>query len=401
MKTFRRFLCLLLIPALGAALFGQPVPPNLGATAVKSPPAAKKIVLIGGPKSHGTGEHDFPNGIPLIAGLLRASPAFAGVDVLAYTTGWPADPAVVAGATAVVLYFDGVQSKPEPLLDPVHRAEIQQLVDAGGGLVALHQASTVPKGDTSIPMIEWLGAKRDGMADRTIEKIAVRPASPTHPVSRGMGEVDILDEFYPTLVFHPDAARITPILRARVGDKEKKDHILAWAFERPNRGRSFGFTGGHYHKVLEQPAVRQMLVNAIAWTAQLEVPPSGIAVPAPVVGKAQVNRSEENQVVAMPWGELRWYTSAAMGNSRTMTTGVAILNPGQANPRHFHPNCDEILHVVSGRIRHIMNEVTVEMGPGDTVSIPQGVLHNAVNIGPDKAVMTISFSSAYREAVGY
>ena len=27
----------------------------------------------------------------------------------------------------------------------------------------------------------------------------------------------------------------------------------------------------------------------------------------------------------------------------------------------------EILHVISGRIQHTMNEVTVEMGPGDTV----------------------------------
>ena len=48
-----------------------------------------------------------------------------------------------------------------------------------------------------------------------------------------------------------------------------------------------------------------------------------------------------------------------------------------------------------------MNEVTVEMNAGDTVSIPQGVLHNATNIGTVDAVLGISFSSAYREAVGY
>ena len=84
-----------------------------------------------------------------------------------------------------------------------------------------------------------------------------------------------------------------------------------------------------------------------------------------------------------------------------MTTGVAIIKPGQANPLHFHPNCDEILHVISGKIRHTMNEVTTEMAAGDTVSIPQGVLHNATNIGTEDAVLAISFSSAYREAIGY
>jgi quercetin dioxygenase-like cupin family protein len=47
-----------------------------------------------------------------------------------------------------------------------------------------------------------------------------------------------------------------------------------------------------------------------------------------------------------------------------------------------------------------MNEVSVVMNPGDTVSIPSGVVHNATNIGSEDAVLTISFSSAYRESVG-
>jgi len=37
----------------------------------------------------------------------------------------------------------------------------------------------------------------------------------------------------------------------------------------------------------------------------------------------------------------------------------------------------------------------------DTVSIPQGVLQSATTIGSEDAVLGISFSSAYREAVGY
>jgi quercetin dioxygenase-like cupin family protein len=114
-----------------------------------------------------------------------------------------------------------------------------------------------------------------------------------------------------------------------------------------------------------------------------------------------VVKKADNKVTEMPWGQLRWFTSAELKNSRTMTTGMAIIKPGQSNPRHFHPNCDEILHVVSGKISHTMNEVTVEMNAGDTVSIPQGVLHNATNIGAEDAVLAISFSSAYREAVGY
>ena len=83
-----------------------------------------------------------------------------------------------------------------------------------------------------------------------------------------------------------------------------------------------------------------------------------------------------------------------------MTVGEAVIKPGQENPRHYHPNCDEILHVVRGRILHTMGSQQVEMTAGDTVSIPTGVRHNARNIGTEDAVLAISFSSAHREVIG-
>jgi quercetin dioxygenase-like cupin family protein/type 1 glutamine amidotransferase len=397
------------------AALAQPASPvpALAVGNLQAPAVAKKIVLIGGKKSHGPGMHDFPNGIPSLAALLRAAPAFAGVEVLTYTAGFPDDLAVLQNASAVVLYFDGVMEQPEPLLAPARIAALQKLMDGGTGLVALHQASTLPAGDRTVPLLDWLGAKRDGMFDRTTETATLRPVNPLHPVSAGVTEFAYQDEFYPTLIFARGPGRLTPILTASLaptsGDSmvansppaPRADYVVAWTFERPTGGRAFGFTGLHYLNTLALPQIRQLLANAIAWTARIEVPPAGIAIAEPVVPVASVTRHAEDKVVASPWGELRWYTSAEMGNSRTMTTGVARLLPGRSNPRHFHPNCDEILHVISGRIRHTMNEVSVEMGPGDTVSIPQGVLHNATNIGPEEAVLAISFSSAYRQAVGY
>ena len=320
--------------------------------------------------------------------------------------------AVLDGASTLIFYFDGVQEIPPPLVDPARVAKLQQLMNAGTGLVALHQASTLPVDNTTVPLADWLGAKRNGMLDRTTEKATLKIAAASHPIVAGVGEITNTDEFYPTLAFNA-RQKVTPILRAEItptwGDAKKQaasppargEHTVGWAFERTNGGRSFGFTGGHYMKVFEEPNLRQLLVNAIAWTAKIDVPATGINIPGPIVGVAAVNRAAENRVLENPWGTLRWYTSAEMGNTRTMTTGVAIIKPGLFNPRHFHPNCDEILHVVSGKIKHTMNEVTVEMNPGDTVSIPQGVLHNAANIGTEDAVLAISFSTAYREAVGY
>lgn len=409
LNRFRFFVVSIAILFMGSVCFAQSAAspqPNLGAAALKAPALSKKIVFIGGKKSHGPGEHDFPNGIPLFVAWLKAAPAFADTDVLAYTGGWPEDLAELDGAATIVCYFDGVQEKPEPLMNADRIVYLQKLMDKGTGLICLHQASTVPQNNKTIPMASWLGAVRNGMYDRTHETLTLRPVTQSHPISFGVETFTIHDEFYPTLTFTADRDAITPILSAVVGNDGKDDgkraeHVLAWAYERPGGGRGFGFTGGHYMEIFEEPNVRQMLVNAIAWTAGIDVPKTGIKIYEPIVGKSIIIRNDKNKVVAMPWGELRWFTSAEMGNSRTMTTGVAILKSGQSNPRHLHPNCDEILHVIRGKIKHTMNEETVELNTGDTVSIPRGVLHNAENIGDEDAILGISFDSAYRKAVGY
>lgn len=114
-----------------------------------------------------------------------------------------------------------------------------------------------------------------------------------------------------------------------------------------------------------------------------------------------VLRANECEVAGFDWGELRWHASGALGNSAEMTLGTARLKPGQANPRHYHPNCSEVLVVVSGAISHTLDAgETAELGPGDTVTIPEGVPHQARNLSAtEEAVMVIAFSSADRQTV--
>jgi type 1 glutamine amidotransferase len=239
---------------------------------------SKRIVFVGGVKSHGPAQHDFPNGIPLMASLVKKSPAFQGAEVETFVEGFPQDLSKLDGASTLVLYFDGVQTPPAPLLEPGRIAELNKLTDRGVGLVCLHQVSTVPEGDTSIPMIRWLGAKRNGMFDRVTEPTALKPETPSFPVCFGLKPFTYEDEFYPTLIFTNDTKRIVPILRAAVPKEKPVDHILAWAYERPNGGRSFGFTGCHYMAAFDQPEIRTMILNAICWTAGLSVPRNGVTI---------------------------------------------------------------------------------------------------------------------------
>ena len=100
------------------------------------------------------------------------------------------------------------------------------------------------------------------------------------------------------------------------------------------------------------------------------------------------------------WGCLTWFASGPLGNSAAQTIGRCLLKPGHGNPRHHHPNCEEILVVMSGRIRHPTADAEAEFGPGDTVTIPAGIPHQAFNIGTDDATLMICFSSAERRVHG-
>jgi quercetin dioxygenase-like cupin family protein len=117
-------------------------------------------------------------------------------------------------------------------------------------------------------------------------------------------------------------------------------------------------------------------------------------------GRGGLTRAAEIRVEAQSWGRLEWMVSGAIGNSDTLTIGKCFINPGEHNPPHFHPNCDEVLHVIRGTIRHRVDGDFLEMGPGDTISIPTGAVHNAENVGDDEAEFVIVFSTSQRQVVG-
>ena len=60
-------------------------------------------------------------------------------------------------------------------------------------------------------------------------------------------------------------------------EAQGRDEVLAWAVERPDGGRGFGFTGGHKHTNWGDPNFRKLALNAIVWLAKGDVPNQGIA----------------------------------------------------------------------------------------------------------------------------
>ncbi|MBV9390869.1 MAG: cupin domain-containing protein [Verrucomicrobia bacterium] len=115
----------------------------------------------------------------------------------------------------------------------------------------------------------------------------------------------------------------------------------------------------------------------------------------------QLLHSEQAQRLEFDWGGLIWYASGALGNSNEITVGRCKINPGHKNPRHYHPNCTEILVVLQGTIRHTMADGTeADLEPGDTVTVQPNVWHQATNTADSAALLFIVFTSPDRLTVG-
>lgn len=398
--------------------------PRASLAASAAPPT---IVVIGDVKAGlPDAEHDWPDGALKLERLIKASPEFTKLkaNVKVFPVGFPKDLTEINDASVVVLYFGtrrAAGGSVNPAQEPAVRKALDGLMSRGVGLVALHQSFTVPEQNRDAPFMDWLGGVRIAVTDYTVETAPVAIASANHPISSGVTAFETLDEFYPTIEFVAGKSKVTPILNARVHVQHRKtqavweepptSRVVAWAYERPNGGRAFAYSGGHYLAAFDHPQVRTTVLNAILWAARGDVPKTGVTANVPTLPQpgqpaqhAHAHRvvlpASEVEVLPQPWGKLQWFVSRPLGNSTVMTVGQATIAPGKENPPHWHPNCDEVLHVVRGHIMHRVGDKEYEMRTGDTVVIPEGTMHNARNIGKEDAVLMVSFNSADRVAIG-
>jgi type 1 glutamine amidotransferase len=249
-----------------------------------------KIVLIAGRPSHGKGEHEFNAGMKLLTRCLKEVP---GVNSVFVGGGWPSDESVFEGAKAVVFFMDGGGG--HPIIQGDHLAKIKKLMDKGVGLACMHYAVEIPKDKGGPEFVDWIGGYYESGFSTNPHWVADIKSLPDHPITRGVRPFAINDEWYYNMRFRPEMKGVTPILVAKPSDETRqgksssprgpykhiaeaksREEVLAWAVERPDGGRGFGFTGGHFHKNWGNDDFRTLVLNAIVWTAKLDVPSTGI-----------------------------------------------------------------------------------------------------------------------------
>ncbi|MHA3774577.1 ThuA domain-containing protein [Verrucomicrobiota bacterium sgz303538] len=268
----------------------------------KTADGKQKLVLVAGKPSHPPRMHEFNAGVQLLTKCLVNVPNLKVEYVL---NGWPADEAVFNDADAVVFYMDG-GPKHEVVQDGGKRlAKVDEWAKKGIGIGCMHYGVEVVADQAGDQFKRWIGGHYENLYscnpiwEPSFEKFA------EHPITRGVQPFQIKDEWYFNIRFadafsadgpkETAGVKFTPILVAKPSDQVRngpyvypkgpyphiqqasgRQEAMMWAVERPDGGRGFGFTGGHFHDNWSNENFRKTVLNALAWVSKVDVPEKGI-----------------------------------------------------------------------------------------------------------------------------
>jgi type 1 glutamine amidotransferase len=256
--------------------------------------AKKLVVMIAGKPSHGPGQHEHNAGVLLFKKCLEENAASA-VEVKSHLNGeWPSTEEL-AKADSILIYSDGGGG--HPALAGDHLATLDKEMKRGCGFVCVHYAvePTIEKGEKEF--LDWMGGAFEVNWSVNPHWEANFKTLPAHPVSNGVKPFSTNDEWYYHMRFRGGMKGVTPILTdvptaaltltrkddPHAGNPVVREEVakgtpqhVAWAAERDDGGRGFGFCGGHFHNGWGNNDQRKLMLNAILWTAKAEVPAGGV-----------------------------------------------------------------------------------------------------------------------------
>lgn len=262
------------------------VAPSMAAGAKKT----HKIIFVAGKPSHPTMMHEYNAGCAL---LKKCLDKVKGVETVLYTNGWPSDPHAFDGADAIMLFMDGGDGHGG--VQPGHLQQLEALMKQGVGLGCVHYAVEVPANKGGKEWQDWIGGYYESNFSCNPMWEPEYATFPKHAITQGVKPFTIKDEWYMNMRFRPDMHGVTPILVAKPSDKVRngpyvypqgpyphiqaasgRDEVMMWAALRPDGGRGFGFTGGHFHLNWGNDNFRKVVLNALLWIAKADVPKNGV-----------------------------------------------------------------------------------------------------------------------------
>jgi len=245
----------------------------LGALNADEPKVAsrQRVLLIGqGPDGHPPTTHEYRAGTQVLAKLLAKQSAVQSI-VISADGEWADGPMLLDGADAVVLFVSQgakwVQSQPQRL------DAFRALAQRGGGLVVLHWGMGTKDAADIGAFVELFGGCHGG-PDRRYKVLETRlePTRAAHPILHGVEALTVKEEFYYQLKWPKPAPNHSALLQVSI---DGETWPVAWSWERPAGGRSFGFSGLHFHANWKHESYRRVVLQAVLWTLGRAIPDQG------------------------------------------------------------------------------------------------------------------------------
>jgi type 1 glutamine amidotransferase len=247
----------------------QPASPQPAQAA--QPSAPLRIFIYGGLKTHGPGQHDYPQFLADWSKLLTERGAIVD-GALHFPSARE-----LANVDVMVIYkgdagYVGLED----------RATLDAFLRRGGGLVSLHDSLC---GDDP----QWLstilgGAKKHGEVNYTLDaEVSYTIADPSSPIMAGLSNFTIEDEAFFLMTWSPSPAihvLATAPMAATPSAGTHKGEVVPqiWTYERQlapapagQPYRAFVWMQGHNYTNFSDPQVQPMLLRGIAWAANRPV----------------------------------------------------------------------------------------------------------------------------------
>lgn len=87
----------------------------------------------------------------------------------------------------------------------------------------------------------------------------------------------------------------------------------------------------------------------------------------------------------LDWGRLRWLSHPPKTGASQLTVIDVTLSPGKGHDFHKHPDQEEVIYIVAGKVEQWIGQEPRVLGPGDSAFMPADMVHASFNVGDTEA----------------
>ena len=102
---------------------------------------------------------------------------------------------------------------------------------------------------------------------------------------------------------------------------------------------------------------------------------------------------EDAEELDLPGRHLRWLVTPELLDAQHLSVCVIRVAPGETvRPAHSHPNGEEVIYIIKGSGRVLVNGEVAPVREGTAILFPQGQVHMLQNTGEEEMKVICHFS---------